>query len=124
MIDKYFKFFIKSKLQKYINNIVDDEVKKSLTMELNIKDEDIKREKSVLYFAFKNKVQDIKLADDYNYSLIVREIHNQISDKLAPQLKYYFDNSKEGEVKNKYNCHLNSVVSRIMMDISNNKISF
>lgn len=124
MIDKYFSFFIKPKFQKYINSIVDEEVIKSNKMLLDIKREDIKKEKSVIYNILKDKIENIKSADDYNYSLISREIHDKVFKKLQPQFLYYFNISKDGEVKTKYNCHINSIISRVMIDISNNRIKF
>lgn len=113
---------LSNKLKRYINSIIDDEVIKSQDMSLNIKKNDIEKEKLVIYNIFKNKINDIKSANNSEYSLLVQSINKDVYKELDTECRYYFNISKDGEVRNKYNCHLSSIISRLMIDISNNKI--
>ncbi len=104
--------------------VINEEAEKSAGYGLVIEKEDIYLEKATIlslvsYFGGSVWVRDLRSQDqkgiDVNFQYC-------ISRALELPLKYYFEQTPEGEVKNRYNRHLDSLMSRILKDISDNKI--
>lgn len=86
---------------------------------LSILKDDIKKEKYVFVLIFKEFWDDIKDSDNKSYSILRQEISKSIFKSLSNQCEYYYNNSKETDVRNMYQCHLTSVLNRLFLEISN-----
>ena len=101
-------------IKQFYNDVIDDEVKKSLDFGFKIKEEDEKLERKVVIEIFEKYYDEIKSIDksyfSNDYQILQNKILIEIQKKLDAQLIYYFNNTPECGIKTSYNCHLESVV--------------
>lgn len=120
-IVKKFKEFTFSK-KKFISSVIDEEVRKSRKLGLELSKEDINFEKNVIITIFNylwDSIESCKSGGDYRD---LRNVVNHYVDKKLDHLKKkYFDLCKDKPVKNMYNCHIDSCISSLFIKI-NNKI--
>lgn len=120
---RFLKSFLKSKSDKnkinYINNIIDSELQTSIKFELKLDEKTIEKQKDLFINLFQKYWNDIENSNDTNYYKLKNFISNEIFESLQEELKKDFENSTG--VKNKYQCHLSTLINRLFIEI-NNKI--
>lgn len=120
---RFLKSFLKSKSDKnkinYINNIIDSELQTSMKFELKLDEKTIEKQKDLFINLFQKYWNDIENSNDANYYKLKNFISNEIFESLQEELKKDFENSTG--VKNKYQCHLSTLINRLFIEI-NNKI--
>lgn len=116
---KKFSFFKNGKKSR-IDDIIDDNVKKSNDFGLKIDKSDIKLEKEVLNEIFSRKViKSIHEYTDSEYHDLFLEILYEVQSKLEYQMKYYF--IKMPARRFAYKCHIEAVISDILRFKSNDR---
>lgn len=120
MLQNFLNFKNKKTIKSIIEKIIDEEVLKSEYYGLNIEKRHIKEEKDIIIPTFDYYHKIIKDLDSNKYSHYRNNISNFIFKKLEINLKYYFDKSIN-DVRNKYNCHLTSVIDRLFIEINSGK---
>lgn len=110
----------KSNIEKFIL----DEVKKTEQFGLKIKKEDIRKEVKVIESIFLEFFDDIKNSTSQSYQILKNTITKAIMGSLENEIKYYYDYSIKNslQVKNMYNCHLDSIISNLFILIGNDLI--
>lgn len=112
----------------YILDVIDDEVKISAKFGLKIKPEHLAKEKIVIMTIFNKYGQGISKNGrgytDQEYTQMHRYLLYLADELLSKEIEYYFYNTPKNKVKNKYNCHLNSLVSRLFRDFVNHECHF
>jgi hypothetical protein len=103
--------------QKYIENVIDEEISVSLLFGLEIKSSDILIEKTTISNSIISHWDDII---NGNYNSTMFDVNEKVFYELREQFNYYFDNTPSNEVKTKYNCHIQAIISRLFLEISNN----
>lgn len=114
-----FKLFESSSKETIINSIIDDEINKSKGFGLEIEESDIQKEKKIFSEIFTKYWNSIKNSDNNSYNSLRREIASKIYDIFDDRLRYYFNKSNKGGVRNMYNCHIDNVISMLFITISN-----
>lgn len=100
----------------FINSVIEENIEKSSNFGLILRQEDIDMEKRVIIETFSK--YGLKKMLDYTeneYNTIYRQITDEIFSRLEDQLRYYFYSTPKNEVKNRYNCHLNNIISEIFL---------
>ena len=110
-------FFKKRERSRIISIIIDREVWRSEGFGLVIRESDIKREKKLFDMIFLHFWDDIKGSDNRKYGIIRQTISKSVYFQLNDLLDLYYDD--KASVKNKYNCHIDAIMSSIMLKISN-----
>lgn len=112
-----------NKLRDIVNQFIDEAIIKSEKFGLKIRKEDILIEKSIVYDVFSKYNSQIEKMKWNEYEILQRKILLEIYNKLDEQIKYYFENSKKNEVRNKYNCHIEDVITNLFryLDMNKNK---
>jgi hypothetical protein len=117
---RFLKYFNKNIRSKIIEKIIDDEIIISKKFGLDIEKEHIKIEKDLFKIIFLEYWD--KISNDFTFYATYRKtIGDIIHNKLSDITKYYYDKSINNDVRNKYNCHITSVIDNIMRYISNSK---
>ena len=105
---------------RYIDKVIDNEIKKSLKFGLKIMDCDILKEKAVINIVFDYLYDIIKNSNHFDYSPIRKIAMDVIFEELKDTIKYYYDLTINDDVRNKYNCHLTNIIDNLFIGISNN----
>jgi|GEM_PF-5678218 len=97
--------------------IIDAELLKSFEFGLKISRKDIIKEK-VVVLKFLNAIGNLgAMPGRLTFEAAKTIFFDFAYEALADEVKFYFEKAKEGEVKNKYNCHLEAVVVSILRSI-------
>jgi len=97
-------------LKKDIDKIIDNQICLSSKFGLKIEYEHIDKERIIIYNLF-IKYKD-KISWD-NYESIQRIITNELLHKMNTELRYYFNNTPQGETRTRYNIHLQYIINDI-----------
>lgn len=118
--DRFFSFPLHNLPFLYVQELVRlilDEVRKSRGFGLYIERRHIEREE-LFFLAIINSLGG---AHHLRREFTFEQAHTIISKLMwiyfANEVRYYFERSKEGEVRNKYNAHLECVLSRLLREM-------
>jgi len=117
-----------SKQIEYIIDVINEELKKSRIFGLVLKPEDEFKEKIVVLTIFNKwghtlNLQGQKISNQ-EYEDVIRILINIANELLKSELEYYFSSTSSREVKTRYNCHLESLVSRLAKDFMERRCIF
>lgn len=109
----------------YILEVIDREIKVSAKFGLKITPEHEKIEKHVIMVIFNEYGSTLnqrgKIYSGDQYSEMMQYLTQTVCIALKKEIDYYFDKTPEGETKNKYNCHLHSVITCLARDFMEEK---
>lgn len=97
-----------------IDRIIDENFVLSAKYGLKIRPSDLKKEREVIKNVFNSNLNTINYD---NYESNQRRIYMIIFDRLKDIVRYYFDNTPDGEVKTKYHIHLEYCVFDIYREL-------
>lgn len=110
----------------YILNVINEEVKKSSGFGLEILPRHQLKEKCAIMRIFNEWGQTLQ-AEGPKYSNLEYEQAISSLDKMAyaymdDEVTYYFESFPENSVRNRYNCHLECLVSRLAKDFMDSRV--
>lgn len=109
----------------YILRVINAEIKKSKKFDLKILPKHQLYEKHAIMAAFDLWGHELNIDgpkySDVEYSKKISDLVEMVNFLLRDEIAYYFNNSPEGTVKNRYNCHIADVVGRLAKDFMDNK---
>jgi hypothetical protein len=102
-----------------ILKIIDTELLVSFGFGLKISRKDVVKEKMAV-LKILNSIGSLgTIADRFTFETSRNFVLECLYQAMADEAEYYFKKAKKGEVKNKYNCHLEAVVASILHSIYN-----
>ena len=120
--------FLFSRQIEYIIDVINEELQKSREFGLILKPEDECKEKIVILTIFNKWGQTLnKRGPGYTnveYEGVLRDLNAVARELLARELKHYFEATSVEETRNRYNCHLESVITRLSKDFLDRKCAF
>lgn len=127
-IDQFLGGFrhLSSKEIRYVLDMVDDEVRKSRRFGLKIRKEDVFKEKTSFLYAldFRGGIIAIRQEFDDKPEMLFRLLSEYIFSFFSEEVKFYFENTPPGQVKNRYNCHLTSLIGRVANDVLDDRFPY
>jgi hypothetical protein len=120
--------FLFSRQIEYIIDVINEELKKSRGFGLILTPEDELKEKIVILTIFNKWGQTLnKRGPSFaakEYEQVIRDIQEGTRTLLKKELRKYFEATPPGETKTRYNCHLESVATRLARDFMDRKCVF
>lgn len=120
MLNKFKNYLSEKNKQKFIENAIDNEIKKTFNFGLEIEKNDILLEKKLFIIIFKHywvEIENIKSDNDYN--ILKRIIIEYVFERLSDKVKYYIEKTKDYNVKNMYQCHISNTINVLFLKINN-----
>ncbi|NTW13787.1 MAG: hypothetical protein HGA31_02020 [Candidatus Moranbacteria bacterium] len=113
---------------RYVIDVINEELEKSRAFGLILTPEDEYEEKKVILVIFDHWGQTLnKRGETYSaseYEKVMGDLSSMARELLENQVKRHFDETPDGEVKTRYNCHLESVMSRLSRDFMEKRCIF
>jgi len=106
----YLFYMIEKILKKDIDKIIDNQVCLTSKFGLKIRKEDINKERVIVHELFTKYEGELNWN---NYESIQRIITNELLKRMNNELRYYFNNTPQGETKSRYNIHLQYIINNI-----------
>ncbi|NTW13794.1 MAG: hypothetical protein HGA31_02055 [Candidatus Moranbacteria bacterium] len=105
---------------RYVLDVIDQEIRKSGNFGLVLRSEDEYREKVTVLTIFDHFGQSLndkgEILSGSEYEAAMRDVSVMAYEILKDQLARYFDETPEGGTRNRYACHVESVMSRLSRD--------
>lgn len=110
---------------EYVIEVINEEIEKSAKFGLKLLPDDILKEKIALISIFDDIGQGLNkhgpAYSDGEYAETIKIINGNMKKIMQKEIAYYFDTTPPGETRNRYNCHLESVASRLAKDFMDKK---
>ncbi len=110
----------------YILTVINDEINKSTKFGLNILPEHQLKEKYTIMAIFNEWGQTLQRDgpkySSTDYSAMIHDLINMACKILENEITYYFGSFTEDSIRNRYNCHLVVLVSRLARDFMDDKV--
>jgi len=110
----------------YILNVINKEIKKSSGFGLEILPEHQLKEKCVIMKIFNEWGQTLQIeGPEYSgleYEQAISSLYKMAYAYMDDEVTYYFESFPENSVRNRYNCHLECLVSRLAKDFMDDRV--
>lgn len=130
--NKVFNKLFSKQIERIIK-IINEEIEISRSFGLEIREEDEKKEKIVILTIFniygQGLIRESKRLSPQEYEFIIHSLIEIAGELLSQESEFYYDMFKQKEletgkreVKNKYACHIDSVMTRLTKEFLDNNI--